>query len=118
MKSRSTQEARPAPAADIRPRPRIIAALHVLTQAATEQFNDLEYEFDEAGSEIETVAREWIGEVKPARGRASQGLRLRPGPHERRPAGVPSPGRWCADGTSAPARNHRARSPHNAGPPP
>jgi Family of unknown function (DUF5713) len=30
--------------------------------AATEEFNDLESDFDEAGSELETVAREVIAE--------------------------------------------------------
>ncbi|WP_314225254.1 DUF5713 family protein [Streptomyces zaehneri] len=39
-----------------------LAALYVLTQAATEEFNLLEAEFDAAGSEIETVAREEIAE--------------------------------------------------------
>ncbi|WP_327149136.1 DUF5713 family protein [Nocardia sp. NBC_01329] len=39
-----------------------LAALYVLTQAATEEFNALEAEFDSAGSEIETVARGEIGE--------------------------------------------------------
>jgi hypothetical protein len=43
-------------------RPADLAALYVLTQAATEEFNDLESEFDEAGSGIETVAREEIAE--------------------------------------------------------
>ncbi len=33
-----------------------LAALYVLTQQATEEFNDLQDAFDEAGSEIETVA--------------------------------------------------------------
>ncbi|MDQ0597314.1 hypothetical protein QF037_001659 [Streptomyces canus] len=42
--------------------PADLAALYVLTHAATEEFNDLEAAFDEAGSEIETVAREEIGE--------------------------------------------------------
>lgn len=41
-------------------RPSDLAALYVLTQAATEEFNALEEEFFEAGSEIETVARELI----------------------------------------------------------
>ncbi|WP_329625423.1 DUF5713 family protein [Streptomyces sp. NBC_01255] len=36
------------------------AALYVLTRAATEEFNLLEAEFEAAGSEIETVARESI----------------------------------------------------------
>lgn len=34
----------------------------MLTEAATEQFNLLEAEFEAAGSEIETVAREEIAE--------------------------------------------------------
>ena len=42
-------------------RPADLAALYALTQAATEEFNVLEAAFDEAGSEIETVAREEIG---------------------------------------------------------
>ncbi|MFJ2392316.1 DUF5713 family protein [Streptomyces sp. NPDC087843] len=43
-------------------RPSDLAALYVLTQAATEEFNLLEAEFEAAGSEIETVAREEIAE--------------------------------------------------------
>ncbi|MCX5359199.1 DUF5713 family protein [Streptomyces sp. NBC_00124] len=43
-------------------RPADLAALYALTHAATEEFNDLEAAFDEADSEIETVAREEIGE--------------------------------------------------------
>ncbi|WP_149181650.1 DUF5713 family protein [Streptomyces sp. TRM49041] len=42
--------------------PSDLAALYVLTQAATEEFNLLEEEFEAAGSEIETVAREEIAE--------------------------------------------------------
>ncbi|MGW1408404.1 DUF5713 family protein [Streptomyces sp. NPDC002403] len=42
--------------------PADLQALYVLTEAATEQFNLLEAEFEAAGSEIETVAREEIGE--------------------------------------------------------
>ncbi|MER6531528.1 DUF5713 family protein [Streptomyces sp. NPDC001508] len=42
--------------------PADVAALYVLTQAATEEFNLLEAEFEAAGSEIETVAREEIAE--------------------------------------------------------
>ncbi|GAA2488549.1 DUF5713 family protein [Streptomyces longisporus] len=42
-------------------RPADLASLYALTQAATEEFNVLEAAFDEAGSEIETVAREEIG---------------------------------------------------------
>ncbi|MEU3347585.1 DUF5713 family protein [Streptomyces sp. NPDC006700] len=43
-------------------RPSDLAALYTLTQAATEEFNRLEAEFEAAGSEIETVAREEIAE--------------------------------------------------------
>ncbi|MEW9552833.1 DUF5713 family protein [Nonomuraea sp. NPDC050783] len=43
-------------------RPADLDALYTLTHAATEEFNDLEAEFDAAGSEIETVAREVIAE--------------------------------------------------------
>ncbi|MBT2446808.1 hypothetical protein J7F03_06905 [Streptomyces sp. ISL-43] len=43
-------------------RPADLAALYVLTGAATEEFNLLEAEFEEAGSGIETVAREEIAE--------------------------------------------------------
>ncbi|MFI6334683.1 DUF5713 family protein [Streptomyces sp. NPDC050535] len=43
-------------------RPADLVALYVLTEAATEGFNALEAEFDAAGSEIETVAREEIAE--------------------------------------------------------
>ncbi|MFI1290531.1 DUF5713 family protein [Streptomyces sp. NPDC020792] len=42
--------------------PTDLAALYALTQAATEEFNLLEEEFEAAGSEIETVAREEIAE--------------------------------------------------------
>jgi hypothetical protein len=42
--------------------PADLAALYVLTAGATEEFNALEAEFDAAGSEIETVAREEICE--------------------------------------------------------
>ncbi|MFA1546831.1 DUF5713 family protein [Actinomadura chokoriensis] len=42
--------------------PTDLAGLYRLTHAATEEFNDLETEFGEAGSEIETTAREMIGE--------------------------------------------------------
>ncbi|MER6910564.1 DUF5713 family protein [Streptomyces sp. NPDC000594] len=42
--------------------PADLTALYVLTHAATEEFNALEAEFEAAGSEIETVAREEIGE--------------------------------------------------------
>ncbi|MFF4919794.1 DUF5713 family protein [Kitasatospora sp. NPDC001261] len=44
-------------------RPADLAALYVLTHAATEEFNLLEAEFEAAGSEIETCAREEIGEA-------------------------------------------------------
>ncbi|MFI0960725.1 DUF5713 family protein [Streptomyces sp. NPDC021080] len=43
-------------------RPSDLAGLYALTQAATEEFNLLEAEFEAAGSEIETVAREEIAE--------------------------------------------------------
>ncbi|MCT2593914.1 DUF5713 family protein [Streptomyces sp. N2-109] len=42
--------------------PSDLVALYALTRVATEEFNALEEEFDEAGSEIETIAREAIGE--------------------------------------------------------
>ncbi|MFV2179784.1 DUF5713 family protein [Actinomadura sp. LOL_016] len=42
--------------------PSDLAALYVLTRAATQDFNALEADFDAVGSEIETVARELIGE--------------------------------------------------------
>ncbi|MFI8520014.1 DUF5713 family protein [Streptomyces sp. NPDC085481] len=42
--------------------PSDLAALYVVTQAATEEFNLLEAEFEAAGSEIETFAREEIAE--------------------------------------------------------
>ncbi|MFD0025962.1 DUF5713 family protein [Streptomyces sp. NPDC058382] len=43
--------------------PADLVALYALTAVATEEFNALEAEFDAAGSEIETVAREEIGEA-------------------------------------------------------
>ncbi|MEU4269317.1 DUF5713 family protein [Streptomyces sp. NPDC026092] len=43
-------------------RPADLTALYALTEVATEEFNALEADFDEAGSEIETVAREEIAE--------------------------------------------------------
>ncbi|MFE6667349.1 DUF5713 family protein [Streptomyces sp. NPDC057697] len=43
-------------------RPADLSALYGLTEFATEQFNLLEAEFEAAGSGIETVAREEIGE--------------------------------------------------------
>jgi cytochrome c556 len=43
-------------------RPADLAALYALTAVATEEFNALEAEFEAAGSEIETVAREEIAE--------------------------------------------------------
>ncbi|RBQ17687.1 hypothetical protein DP939_22705 [Spongiactinospora rosea] len=43
-------------------RPSDLASLYALTQAATEEFNRLEAEFEAAGSEIETIAREVIAE--------------------------------------------------------
>ncbi|MEU9144999.1 DUF5713 family protein [Streptomyces sp. NPDC048349] len=42
--------------------PSDLEALYALTHAATEEFNLLQTEFEAAGSEIETVAREWIAE--------------------------------------------------------
>ncbi len=42
--------------------PADLSALYVLTHAATEDFNALELEFDSAGSGLDTVAREEIGE--------------------------------------------------------
>ncbi|WLQ37944.1 DUF5713 family protein [Streptomyces castrisilvae] len=42
--------------------PRDLTGLYALTHAATEEFNRLEAEFEAAGSEIETVAREEIAE--------------------------------------------------------
>ncbi|MET7757469.1 DUF5713 family protein [Streptomyces sp. NPDC005389] len=42
--------------------PADLAALYALTRAATDEFNLLEAEFEAAGSEIETVAREVIAE--------------------------------------------------------
>lgn len=43
-------------------RPADLAALYALTHAATDEFNELQDEFFEAESEIETVARELIAE--------------------------------------------------------
>ncbi len=43
-------------------RPSDLEALYALSQAATQEFNALEEEFEAAGSEIETVAREVIAE--------------------------------------------------------
>ncbi|MBB5779065.1 DUF5713 family protein [Nonomuraea jabiensis] len=43
-------------------RPADLAALYVLTQAATDEFNELAVEFLAAGSQMETVAREVIAE--------------------------------------------------------
>ncbi len=42
-------------------KPAGLEQLYAITHAATEEFNDLEEAFDEAGSEIETVARDAIG---------------------------------------------------------
>lgn len=39
-----------------------LADLYALTQQATNEFNELQEAFEDAGSEIETVARESIGE--------------------------------------------------------
>lgn len=41
--------------------PRDLPTLYQLTQAATEDFNDLNEEFQEQNSEIETTARDCIG---------------------------------------------------------
>ena len=43
-------------------KPASLDALYALTHAATDRFNDLQEEFDERGSEIETAAREAIAE--------------------------------------------------------
>jgi len=43
-------------------RPSSLPELYVLTHTATERFNDLEVEFEKRGSELETAAREAIGE--------------------------------------------------------
>ena len=43
-------------------KPSDLEQLYTLMDVATEKFNDLEDEFDENESEIETVAREVIGE--------------------------------------------------------
>ncbi|WP_194818831.1 DUF5713 family protein [Nocardia sp. XZ_19_385] len=43
-------------------KPSDLTALYALTWAATEEFNLLEAEFEAAGSEIETAAREEIAE--------------------------------------------------------
>lgn len=42
-------------------KPQNLEQLYRLTHAATESFNDLQQEFEEQGSEIETAARECIG---------------------------------------------------------
>jgi len=41
-------------------KPTDLDALYALTHAATEEFNELQEEFDDSGSEIETAARECI----------------------------------------------------------
>ncbi|MER6386916.1 DUF5713 family protein [Streptomyces sp. NPDC059382] len=43
-------------------KPSDLTALYALTHAATEEFNELQTEFEKAGSGIETVAREEIAE--------------------------------------------------------
>lgn len=43
-------------------RPADLPALYTLTEAATEEFNALQDDFEAAGSDIETVAREEIAE--------------------------------------------------------
>jgi hypothetical protein len=45
-----------------REQPESLEGLYVLTHSATEEFNDLAEKFEEAESEIETVAREVIAE--------------------------------------------------------
>lgn len=42
--------------------PSNLEALYALTNAATEEFNCLQAEFEAAGSEIETIAREIIAD--------------------------------------------------------
>ncbi|WP_111858409.1 DUF5713 family protein [Acinetobacter sp. CFCC 10889] len=42
-------------------KPKNLDELYLLTHTATEKINDLQTAFDEAGSEIETVARDSIG---------------------------------------------------------
>jgi hypothetical protein len=42
-------------------KPASLDELYAITHAATEEFNNLERAFDEAGSEIETVVRDAIG---------------------------------------------------------
>ncbi len=43
-------------------KPTTLEELYALSHVATEKINDLEQEFDENGSEIETAARECLGE--------------------------------------------------------
>lgn len=43
-------------------KPADLDALYELSHAATEQINELEEEFDEAGSEIDTIARECLAD--------------------------------------------------------
>jgi Family of unknown function (DUF5713) len=43
-------------------KPKSLQELYALTHHATEQFNELGHQFEEEGSEIETVARENIGD--------------------------------------------------------
>jgi hypothetical protein len=42
-------------------KPADLAALYILTHAATEAFNELDGKLQDAGSEIETAARDCIG---------------------------------------------------------
>jgi len=42
-------------------KPQDLKALYKLTHAATDRFNELQEDFEENGSEIETAARECIG---------------------------------------------------------
>ncbi|WP_018353575.1 DUF5713 family protein [Longispora albida] len=43
-------------------KPASLEALYALTHAATDEFNDLDEELHDAGSEIETIAREVIAD--------------------------------------------------------
>lgn len=43
--------------------PENLGKLYVITHEATEQINELQDEFDDNGSEIETVARDCLGET-------------------------------------------------------
>ena len=43
-------------------KPKTLEKLYILTHNATEKFNQLDEKMQENGSEIETMAREWIAE--------------------------------------------------------